>query len=210
MKKNLYSLILAEEVVDAIDRLAVENKTNRSHLINEILAEYVSLTTPEKRISGVFREMDRILSSVGADVSYDEHDDVIVLKSALAVKYRPAIKYEVQLFHTFSDCFGQLRVNVRTQSLSLINVLSRFFTMWQKLERAYLGAYYNERVEYTGDGTRWTRLLTLPSTDCDLSKAITDYVGVLDKLLKNYLSDGSAQNLESSYVSALNQDLLKI
>ena len=210
MKKNLYSLILAEEVVDAIDRIAVQNKTNRSHLINEILAEYVSLTTPEKRISGVFREIDRLLSGVGADVSYDEHDDVIVLKSALAVKYRPAVKYEVQLFHTFGDCFGQLRVNVRTQSLSLSSILSHFFAMWQKLEKAYLGTYYNERIEYTGEGTRWTRLLTLPSPDCDLSKVITDYVGVLDKLLKNYLSNGSAQELESAYVSALNQGLLRI
>ena len=210
MKKNLYSLILAEEVVDAIDRIAVQNKTNRSHLINEILAEYVSLTTPEKRISGVFREIDRLLSGVGADVSYDEHDDIIVLKSALAVKYRPAVKYEVQLFHTFGDCFGQLRVNVRTQSLSLSSILSHFFAMWQKLEKAYLGTYYNERIEYTGEGKRWTRLLTLPSPDCDLSKAITDYVGVLDKLLKNYLSNGSAQELESAYVSALNQGLLKI
>jgi hypothetical protein len=210
MKKNLYSLILAEEVVDAIDRIAVQNKTNRSHLINEILAEYVSLTTPEKRISGVFREIDRLLSGVGADVSYDEHDDVIVLKSALAVKYRPAVKYEVQLFHTFGDCFGQLRVNVRTQSLSLSSILSHFFAMWQKLEKAYLGTYYNERIEYTGEGTRWTRLLTLPAPDCDLSKAITDYVGVLDKLLKNYLSNGSAQELESAYVSALNQGLLRI
>ena len=210
MKKNLYSLILAEEVVDAIDRIAVQNKTNRSHLINEILAEYVSLTTPEKRISGVFREIDRLLSGVGADVSYDEHDDIIVLKSALAVKYRPAVKYEVQLFHTFGDCFGQLRVNVRTQSLSLSSILSHFFAMWQKLEKAYLGTYYNERIEYTGEGTRWTRLLTLPSPDCDLSKAITDYVGVLDKLLKNYLSNGSAQELESAYVRALNQGLLKI
>jgi hypothetical protein len=82
--------------------------------------------------------------------------------------------------------------------------------MWQKLEKAYLGTYYNERIEYTGEGTRWTRLLTLPSPDCDLSKAITDYVGVLDKLLKNYLSNGSLQELESAYVSALNQGLLRI
>lgn len=47
MKKNMYSLMLAEKVVQAIDRLASEKGTNRSNLINQILAEYVSLTTPE-------------------------------------------------------------------------------------------------------------------------------------------------------------------
>ena len=44
MKKNMYSLMLAEEVIREVDKLAEQNNTNRSNLVNQILAEYVSLT----------------------------------------------------------------------------------------------------------------------------------------------------------------------
>ena len=47
MKKSMYSLMLSEQVVEAIDRLALEQNTNRSRLINEILADYLSFVTPE-------------------------------------------------------------------------------------------------------------------------------------------------------------------
>ena len=38
MKKNMYSLMLAEEVIREIDKLAEQNNTNRSNLVNQILA----------------------------------------------------------------------------------------------------------------------------------------------------------------------------
>ena len=58
MKKSMYSLMLSEQVVEAIDRLALEQNTNRSRLINEILADYLSLMTPEKHIADVFRSIE--------------------------------------------------------------------------------------------------------------------------------------------------------
>ena len=51
MKKNMYSLMLAEDVIQAIDELASEKNTNRSNLINQILADYVSLTSEIYSIS---------------------------------------------------------------------------------------------------------------------------------------------------------------
>ena len=39
MKKNMYSLMLSGSVVEEIDRLAAEQGTNRSNLVNQILAE---------------------------------------------------------------------------------------------------------------------------------------------------------------------------
>ena len=49
MKKTLYSLMLNEEVVREIDALAHQMGTNRSALINQILADYTSVITPERR-----------------------------------------------------------------------------------------------------------------------------------------------------------------
>ena len=41
MKKAVYSLVLSEDVVDAVDRMAYSRGTSRSNLINQILAEAV-------------------------------------------------------------------------------------------------------------------------------------------------------------------------
>ena len=58
MKKTLYSLMLSENVIAAVDALAVQYGTNRSNLVNQILADYVSYTTPEKRIDQIFSAME--------------------------------------------------------------------------------------------------------------------------------------------------------
>ena len=58
MKKTLYSLMLNEEVVREVDALAHRMGTNRSSLINRILAEYVGYTTPEQRINDVFAAIE--------------------------------------------------------------------------------------------------------------------------------------------------------
>ena len=58
MKKTLYSLMLNEEVVREIDALAHQMGTNRSALINQILADYTSVLTPERRIENIFRAME--------------------------------------------------------------------------------------------------------------------------------------------------------
>mgnify|MGYP006344792163 CR=1 FL=1 len=55
MHKSLYSLMLMDDVIKAIDRLALQQSTNRSNLVNQILAEYVSMTTPEKRVNNIFK-----------------------------------------------------------------------------------------------------------------------------------------------------------
>ena len=39
MAKSVYSLVLRDEVVAEIDRLAYRMNTNRSNMINQILAE---------------------------------------------------------------------------------------------------------------------------------------------------------------------------
>ena len=53
MANSVYSIVLNDAVVEAIDRLAYQNGTNRSSMINRILAERVSYTTPEQRIRNI-------------------------------------------------------------------------------------------------------------------------------------------------------------
>lgn len=46
MNKSMYSLILMDDVVREIDKIALRMNTNRSNLVNQILAEYASMMTP--------------------------------------------------------------------------------------------------------------------------------------------------------------------
>ena len=62
LKKTLYSLMLNEEVVREVDALAHRLGTSRSNLINQILAEYVNYTTPERRINDIFSALEQLIS----------------------------------------------------------------------------------------------------------------------------------------------------
>ena len=64
MGKSVYSLVLMDEVVDAIDQMAYRNNTSRSNLINQILAEHVSLATPEKRMKDVFTSLEQFMDEL--------------------------------------------------------------------------------------------------------------------------------------------------
>ena len=57
MNKILYSLILSESVIEAIDREADQKGATRSGLIDEILSEHVSVVTHEQQIRKIFREL---------------------------------------------------------------------------------------------------------------------------------------------------------
>ena len=127
--KNVYSIVLSSDVVEKIDRLAYENGTNRSNMINQILAEYVSYTTPEKRFREVFRQMQAILEN-SAFKAAEPSDTMLSLRSAIAYKYNPTVKYNVELYRGEGDEIGELRVSLRTQNAGLILYMTEFYKLW--------------------------------------------------------------------------------
>ena len=119
MKKTLYSLMLSDEVVAEVDRLAHRLGTNRSNLINQILAEHVNLVTPERRINDIFSAIEQMMTPSRELVPFVSPNTMTMsLKSSLEYKYRPTVKYEVELYRGDSDSLGELTVIFRTQSAS--------------------------------------------------------------------------------------------
>ena len=99
MKKTLYSLMLSEDVVAEVDRLAHRLGTNRSNLINQILAEHVDLVTPERRINDIFTAIEQLMTPSRELVPFVSPNAMTMsLKSSLEYKYRPTVKYEVALY----------------------------------------------------------------------------------------------------------------
>ena len=98
MKKSLYSLMLSDDVVAEIDSAAHRLGTNRSALINRILAEYASVVTPEKRINDIFSFIGEFFGGESDIVPLVvPNQDTMLLKSSLKFKYRPTVRYEVEL-----------------------------------------------------------------------------------------------------------------
>lgn len=208
MKKTLYSLMLNDEVVREVDALAHRLGTNRSSLINEILAEYVHYTTPERRINDVLSAIQDLMLPSGDLVPFfAPHTYSLSLKSSLEYKYRPTIKYEVELYKGYEDSIGSLSVLFRTQSPSLIEGMTAFFRLWKQIEDAHLAPVLGSRLDYALYDGKFVRSLAAPDknfTSEELASALAEYIRLFDKLMKGWLSGRyDAHAVEAAYYSYL-------
>ena len=208
MKKTLYSLMLSEEVVREVDALAHRLGTNRSNLINQILAEYVNYTTPERRINDVLSAIEQLMSPSRDLVPFFTPNSLSMsLKSSLEYKYRPTVKYEVELYRAGESALGQLSVVFRTQSSALISAMTEFFRLWTRIEKAHLYPLTGARIEYALYDNKFIRSLALPDADCtseQLAGAISEYIRLFDKLMKGWLGGRmDAHEVEAAYYSQM-------
>ena len=211
MNKSVYSLVLMDEVVEAIDKMAYAMNTSRSNLINQILADYASCTTPESRMKDIFARVEELVQGVDSfQVQLQPSDAMMSIRSALRYKYKPTIRYSVELYRDARQVVGELRVTSRSQSQSLLEELDTFFRMWSRLESVYLGALFpgGKIPSRIGEG-RFRRQFLLPrerdrQTNEEVAQAIADYIQLFDRGMKTYfqysgdLSTAAAQ-LESLY-----------
>ena len=214
MKKTLYSLMLDDAVVREVDILAHRLGTNRSNLINRILAEYVDYVTPERRINEVLSAIEQLmLPSRELIPFFAPNSSSMSMKSSLEYKYRPTIKYEVELYHDHENSLGQLAVLYRSQSAQLIADMTDFFRLWKNIEDRHLASYGGRREYALYDG-KFLRSLALTVENCsaeDLAANISEYVKLFDRLLKDYLSGRiDARQLEASYYAYIINAQIKL
>lgn len=207
MTKSVYSLVLSDEIVQEIDRLAYEAGESRSAMINQVLADFVRYTTPEKRMREVFGAIEHMLTGGVFEPQLQPSDSMFSLKSALDYKYNPSVRYSVELYKNALPLLGELRVSVRSQNSALVLAMLQFFKLWTRIETAYIG-----RVECAMEDGRYLRKLRLTSgTDADneaIGEGIAGYINLLDRALKSYfelLNEPAAAvaSVEKQYVSYL-------
>jgi len=208
MKKSLYSLVLNEDVVREVDAMAHRLGTNRSNLINQILAEYVNYTTPEQRINEVLSAVEALMTQSRDLVPFFAPNSYSMsLKSSLEYKYRPTVKYEVELYRGSDGDIGQLSVLFRTQSAALIQGMSAFFRLWKQIEDQHLRPLTGAQIDYALYDGKFIRSIPGPDRDCsaqELAATISDYISLFDKLMKGWLSERySARDVEAAYYSYL-------
>ncbi len=180
-----------DDVVEAIDRLAYERNTNRSNLINQILAENVNFVTPEMRMRDIFMELENILSESCYQILDRSSDSMFALRSPIRYKYRPMINYTIELFREPKDIVGRLKVSFRTSSRNFTDAVENFFTRWIRMENDCLSEVHPEGVPSDFENAKYIRGFLKVSdenelTENDIAVAIGEYIKVLDKCIKFY------------------------
>ena len=188
MSKSLYSLILNDEVISMVDKMARVNGISRSSMVEKILANAVSYETPEIRANNIFEEFERIFKN-NSTMRYLEQPSQYMgtIMGALDYRYNPAIKYSVELFPN-SDKLGQLKVTLRTQNSALLELMSDFYKYYIYLEKTY----YNENATYLFESNKFIRLFDFPNTMIttkQLAEKLTLYVQDFDELLSVYFNN---------------------
>lgn len=196
MSKSVYSLVLSDEVVREIDKLAYQNSTNRSGIVNQILADAVSYDTPEKRMHEVFERMEALLLHEDVGKSSFQlqslpSDTMFSFRSAIAFKYNPTVRYSVELYRQREEdgSIGELRVSLRTQNKQLIACMNDFYNLWHSIECEHFN-----NIEARGDGEKYIRKLKLQVngegtgdiSGLTVGDVISSYVSTFDQSLKKY------------------------
>lgn len=198
MSKSVYSLVLSDDVVRAADREAYARGTSRSNLINQILAEYLSYITPEKRMKDIFSSLCAMLEQEPFQVQTQGSDSILSIRSPLRVKYNPTIRYTVELS---ADGAGELRITARTQSQALLGLLNGFFHLFCQVEEPYLhklcpGLEPQYRIQ---DGRLLRRfcLLDPQAGSHQIGEAMARYIQMIDQALKAYAAAPPSQQEEA-------------
>ena len=205
MKKSVYSLVLSDDVVAAVDRAAYQNGVSRSAMINQILAEYVSYTTPEQRMREIFAQAERLLSGGVFQSLVQPSDSMMSLRSALAYKYNPNVRYSVELYHNRPGQ-GELRVSLRSQSSALILYLGQFFRLWAKLEQAYIGG-----ADCVIEDGKYARKLNLPArlSEGEQGAVLAGYIRAMERGLGAFFNSLEDPRQAAAAVERAYQDYLK-
>ena len=203
-----------DDIVEAIDRLAYERNTNRSNLINQILAESVNFVTPEMRMRDIFTQLENILSESCYQIMDRSSDSMFALRSPIRYKYRPMVNYTIELFREPKDIAGRLKVSFRTSSKNFTDAIEDFFTGWISMENEYLNEVHPEGVLSDFDNAKYVRGFLKISDDNELSEneiaiAIGEYIKVLDKCIKFYFEHISDEELIEKMIHASYEDYLK-
>lgn len=189
MAKSVYSLVLDDDVVHEIDKLAVASGTSRSSLINTILAQRVEINTPEMRMKQVFSAMQSLMDS-RFQLIEQPSDSIMSVKSLMRYKYRPTIRYSVELARDMRGKVGSLNVRFRTTSDKLAEIIGSFFNLWQSLEKAHLSQLFTGGFPSELSRGRFTRDFYSPKqeslTDEDIGMAIGRYIRVMDSCIQQY------------------------
>lgn len=215
MKKSVYSLVLMDEVIEEVDRLAYQKNTNRSNFINQILAEYIGFTTPEMKMKDIFSQLEEILSESCYQIMDRSSESIFSVRSAIRYKYRPTVKYSIELFREPEEIVGRLKVSFRTSSKAFMEAVNDFFTRWMHMENSYLEEIHRNGVPASFENAKYVRgFLEVTGSHSlseeDIANAIGEYIKLLDACIKFYFEHINEEELIQKQMNHAYKDYLSL
>lgn len=202
MPKAVYSLVLQSDVVDAVDRLAYLRGTSRSALINQILAEAVGYVTPERRMAEILNTLSNQMTGL-YQLQEQGTDGTLIIRSPLRYRYKPTIRYRVELFRQPDQAIGVLHASFRTQNQSLLEEAEQFFRCWSEHEIAAGAAAPSDSSTANGSWDRQFRIrATENRSNAEIGAAIGQYIKRVDAALKSYFAELPDRDAAKRAVSA--------
>ena len=216
MSKSVYSLVLTDEIVRAIDSLAYRMNTSRSALIDRILAEKLSMQTPEIRMRNIMENISSFFDDEIFRLQTVAGDGGMLIKSPLPYKYKPTIRYSVELLRE-DRYLGRLKVSFRTQNMALMELMNDFLTCFANIERRRLSHFDGIDVVMQIDNDKMVRMLNKPiikdgrsvSDPNLIAEAIADYINFLDRAIKLYFENADNKKQAVSLVDSLYNERIK-
>lgn len=187
MSKSVYSVVLSDEVVAAIDRLAAGEGISRSRMIDRILARHAGCETAAGRASDILGCVERMAANAaGFRLLAGASGELLQLRSAVRYRYNPTVRYTVELYRHPTDALGELRVTLRSQSRGLLEEMDRFFRLWTRLEeRSFADGSFLSYDLAEGRFSRRLRCAGCTSGE-EAGSAIAGYIRLMDAVMQAY------------------------
>ena len=174
-----------------VDALARTEGMSRSAMINRILAERVAYTTPEMRLRDILQSLARSMNGEFM-LAEPPTGSTLSARTSLKYRYKPTVKYSVEIYSENGKRAGELRVSFRTQNAQLIADLMGFFRCWAALEQKYIADKLSNDIVYTISDGRFERTLNMPRDhipDDELGTAVAEYMAMFDGAMKAYFAE---------------------
>lgn len=198
MSRSLYSLILSDAVVEAIDREAYRQQCNRSRLIERILAEYTGVETREAQVREIMDEIARLLSAQKhIQVLPNRETQSLIYQAPIRFKYNPTLRYRLEWQETNGGHQAILKILSRTTSRPLMDALETFFLNMNRWEADYAPFMQGKNRLYRNEGKgtiQFVKILYVgPLAYEEVSRLISQYLQVLNATIEAYFSSDDPQ-----------------
>ena len=202
MKRSMYSLILSDDIVAAVDALAAQKGTSRSNYINQVLAKHVQCITPEQQMQRVFANLTHQMDEAFR-IQEQGSNALLSILGSVQYKYRPTIRYRVELLRNMQqEEVGRLKISCRTQNQTLLDAMAQFFRFWVKLEQKYDADSACAQGLYQIESGCMTMALLRSgaATDEQLGEIVGNYIRMFHAVLQSYFA-GIQQDVSGTVLS---------
>ncbi len=197
MGGRIYSIIVEDDLMEKVDRVAYKKGMSRSQIINEMMTEYLNLVTPEYKINQVMEEIAKRIHIMN-EIQYvsESKGSSIQCRATVGYKYNPKIRYMLELSGKDMSKMATLKIISRTQNTDFYAHLLKFFKLVEAVEemdRIGFTRYSIRKSQFRKDGNRIIRDFYYDWMHEDLSieeisKFLSNYIEMLNHSMNAYFN----------------------